>query len=599
LINGISGYTATAVGNGVHVSRTSAFAISVSGGDTEDALTVFQQNVANISLLPLQCIHNYTVKVSNYSNADEDDYYVRFAADDGVSGAGVWQETRSPSASPGLNAATMPIELVSLGSGIFELRRVAWEDRLVGDDDTNPHPSFVGSKINALFFFRNRFGALSGNNIIMSQAGDFFNFYANTALTVTDADPIDESVPTTRPVELFSATPVSQGFVVHASGEQFLVSSASDALTPATIRIRTISRYEYDVTNDPADLGTTIGFISKSPVYTRVFEMETLGNEENPLMNDLSKLVPEWIPSNIDSVIGSAQNSLMSLASSTSDIVYLFSFYTEGANRLNRAWFKWQMSGKVQHQAIYNDVYWAVTKQQRSYVLQKINLIQSPATSTLLTKDGLRIDPRLDFWATNVAGTYLPLTDQTKIYLPYLHDDALQPCVITGNSNTTTPDFDDAGVIYYPDAQEDDGGWFVLIDNQDFSDRNLIVGYIYRYQIDLPETYYRVGDSQNITDFSAYLTIARIHFTLGLTSDVEFHVTPKGEDEYIYVGGVRRPNEYILGDISFVDRTDFTVPIYHKSNQYDLSVVSESPMPVSLIGAMWEGRYNPRTYTRR
>jgi hypothetical protein len=599
LINGIGGYAATPVGNGVNVARATAFSISVSGGDTEDALTVFQQNVSNISLLPLQCVHDYTVKVSNYSRADEDDYFVRFVADNGVSGAGVWQETRSPAVSPGLDATTMPIELVSMGGGVFELRRVAWEDRLVGDDDTNPHPSFVGKKINALFFFRNRFGALSGNNIIMSQAGDFFNFYANTALSITDSDPIDESVPTTRPVELFSAIPVAQGFVAFASGEQFLVSSASDALTPASIRIRTVARYEYDVTNDPADLGTTVGFISKSAAYTRVFEMETLGNEENPLMNDLSKLVPEWIPSNVDSVIGSAQNSLMSLASSQSDTVYLFSFYTEGTNRLNRAWFRWRMQGEVQHQAIYNDVYWAVTKQQRSYVLQKINLIQSPASSTLLTTDGLRVDPRLDFWATNVTGTYLPLTDQTKIYLPYLHDDALQPCVVTGNSNVSTPDYDNAGVIYYPEAQQDGGGWFVLIDNQDLSTRNLIVGYTYKYQIDLPELYYRVGEGQNITDFSAHLTIARIQFTLGLTSDVEFHVTPKGEDEYIFVGGVRRPNEYILDDISFVNSINFTVPVYQKSNQYNLSVVSESPMPVSLIGAMWEGRYNPRTYTRR
>ena len=599
LINGIPGFSAIGVGNGVFLTRASAFSISVSGGDTGDALTVFQRNVSNISQLPLQCVHDYTVKVSNYSAADEDDYYVRFVADNGASGAGVWQETRSPSVSPGFTSDSMPIELVSMGGGVFELRRVSWENRLVGDDETNPHPSFVGSRINGLFFHRNRLGVLSGNNLILSQAGDYFNFYATTALTVSNSDPIDEAMPTTRPAELYAALNVAQGFVVFASGEQFLVSSASDALTPETIRIRTIARYEYDIKNDPADLGTTIGFISKSPAYTRVFELETLGEDDNPVMNDLSKLVPEWIPSNIASVIGSSQNSLMSLASSESDTVYMFSFYTEGTERLSRAWFKWKLAGPMQHQAIHNDVFWAVTKQQRSYVLQRINLTQSPAESTLLTTDGLRVDPRLDFWATNVTGTYLPLTNQTKVYLPYLHDDALQPCVVTGNSNVSTPDYDNAGVIYYPTAQQDVGGWFVLIDNQDLSDRNLIVGYTYRYQIDMPELYYRQGEGQNITDFSASLTIARIQFTLGLTSDVEFQVNPKGEDQFSYVGGVRRPNEYIIGDISFVERANFTVPVFQKNTNFDLSIVSETPMPVSLIGAMWEGRYKPRFYTRR
>jgi hypothetical protein len=101
-----------------------------------------------------------------------------------------------------------------------------------------------------------------------------------------------------------------------------------------------------------------------------------------------------------------------------------------------------------------------------------------------------------------------------------------------------------------------------------------------------------------VTDFSAPLTIARIRFTLGLTSDVEFAVTPNGSSAYSYTGGVRYPNEYILNDISFVRRADFSVPIYQKNDQYTLTVQSSTPVPVSLIAANWEGRYNPRFYKR-
>jgi hypothetical protein len=597
-LNTIAGVTATAIGSGVHISKTAAFSISVSGGNTGDALTVMQDTVSNISLLPLQCAHGYRTKVVNTAAADEDDYYVTFQANNGVSGAGVWQESLSPSVSPGFTAASMPHQLRNLGGGVFELGPVAWENRLVGDDLTNPQPSFVTKKINSMFFFRNRLGVLSGNNIILSQAGDFFNFGAQTALSVTDSDPIDESVPTTRPAELFAIRPVSQGLILFSPGEIFLLASSVEALTPSNVRVRSLSRYEFDPLNDPCDLGTTSAFVTKSPAFTRVFEIETLGNDENPVVTDLSKIVPEWIPATIDSVIGAGQNGLLSLSSVGSRLAYLFSFYTEGTQRLNRAWFKWQLPGDIQHQVVDADVFWAVTKQQRSLVIQRINLTQSPSTSTLLTSDGLRVDPRLDFWKTGLTGTYDPVSSSTKIYLPYLHDDSLTPCVVTGNSNSSTPTYADAGVIYYPTVASDGGGWYVTVPNADLSASNIIVGYTYDFKITLPQLYFRTGDEQNITDFSAPLTIARINFTLGLTSDVEFSVQPKGSSEYIYTGGVRYPNEYILNDISFVRQAGFVVPIYQRSNQYELTIQSSTPFPVSLIAGMWEGRHNPRFYKR-
>ena len=52
-------------------------------------------SVQDVAQLPLQCKHGYIVKVAN-SEADEDDYYVKFEADNGVSGAGSWEECVRP-----------------------------------------------------------------------------------------------------------------------------------------------------------------------------------------------------------------------------------------------------------------------------------------------------------------------------------------------------------------------------------------------------------------------------------------------------------------------------------------------------------------------
>lgn len=594
---GVSGLTATAIGPGIFLSRTSTFSITVNGGLTGDALEAFQQTVPNVSKLPTQCQDGYVVKVSNTSG-EEDDYYVEFVADNGTSGPGIWEETVRPDVSPGLDPATMPHELVRMPDGSFEFRQATYEDRLVGDNTSNPMPSFVGGTLQQLFFYRNRLGVLTANNVILSQAGDYFNFFGQSALTTVDSDPIDITTSTTKPASLRSVVPVAQGLVLLSSGEQFLLTSSTDSLTPGSVTIKSIARYQYDIDNDPADLGVTTAFITKSPSYTRVFEMETLGNDSSPFVNDISKIIPELIPSTVDQVVGSGQSSLLALASSSSRDVYLFQFLSDGQRRIKESWFQWKLSGTVQHQAIENDVYWAITKQQSSYVIQKINLIQSPSTSTLQVTDGSKVDPRLDMWKTN-ATTALSGSD-TKVYLPYVHDSSRQLRVVIANSTLSGPDYSNSGTIFTPTTiAQDGGGWYAVIPSRNLTTENLVVGYTFDYEVELPRTYYRTGDEQSVTDYTAYLTVARMKFNFGLTGDVTLRVTANGRPDWETQAGIKKLNYYKLNDIPFSAEGVFTLPVHQRSENFRVSVFSDSPFPVSLISMMWEGNYSPRFYTRR
>ena len=74
-------------------------------------MRAFQDQVDNVSQLPIESVHDHTVKVINTA-AKEDTYFAKFVADDVVSGSGYWGETRDPAQSPGLDAATMPHTLV-------------------------------------------------------------------------------------------------------------------------------------------------------------------------------------------------------------------------------------------------------------------------------------------------------------------------------------------------------------------------------------------------------------------------------------------------------------------------------------------------------
>ena len=246
----------------------------------------------------------------------------------------------------------MPHELVNPSTNTFTFQKITWTARKAGDDTTNSHPSFVGGKIEQAFFHNNRLGFLSKDNVSMSQTSDFYNFYHITAQTVTDADPVDLSCSAIRPAALHGVIPTTQGLVLFSKSQQFLMGSASGILTPSTTTIRTISNYEMDTEVDPVDMGTNINFLSKTPAYTRVFGMVTRGQDENPQVLDVGRVVNEWIPAGIDTFIASPQNQFLAMSSQSDNKVYFYRTYNDGKENLVEAWFNWELMGTVQAMAV-------------------------------------------------------------------------------------------------------------------------------------------------------------------------------------------------------------------------------------------------------
>ena len=123
------------------------------------------------------------VEVIN-SVADEDNHYVIFKGTNGRDGEGTWQECAKPGRKIRFARNTMPVALIRTADGNFRLTELDgtsytisgdsyevpyWDDALVGDETTNPEPSFVGKAINKMTFFRNRFVFLAEENIILSR----------------------------------------------------------------------------------------------------------------------------------------------------------------------------------------------------------------------------------------------------------------------------------------------------------------------------------------------------------------------------------------------------------------------------------------------
>ena len=570
--------TVTKYDDALHLDGgTTEFKITASGGANNDKLHVVQDIVDNVSELPFNSVHGRTVKIIN-TESQYDTYWAKFVAEDGTSGRGYWEETVDPTLSTGFKPETMPHELINPSTNVFTFRQISWTPRKVGDDITNPHPSFVGAKIQQAFFHNSRLGFLSTDNVALSQTQDFYNFYAISAQTQTDSDPVDLSCSAIRPAALHGVIPTTQGLVLFSQNQQFLMASGNGILTPSTTTIRTISNYEMDTNVDPVDMGTNINFISKTPSYTRVFGMVTRGQDENPQVLDVGRVVNEWIPAGIDTFIASPQNQFLALSSQSDDKIYFYRTYSDGKENILEAWFNWQLMGNVQGIAVDSDDMYTVTKQGDQFTLSVASLSQSPSDAIIVNNDGSKINPCMDLYTTasNAAADKKVDWDSTnrfsKCYIPWNNVTGLSPVIVI-KGTTATGQFTESGFTATPTVVTDDGDPYFKVEGKNLKDEedNVIVGWKYDLDVILPRTYVRTDERQKSTDYTATLTVARMKFAVGLSGVMGFKLKSTGtrQGEKRYIGYDLDPlSPLVVGDlnwveedISYVDRDQIKVRI--------------------------------------
>ena len=600
-----------------------AFTITAKGGIGNDSLEVFQDDVVNVTKLPAESYHGHHVEILN-SDDSADNYYVQYVAYDEKFGRGYWEETVALDVSPGLDAATMPHRLVSTGVNAFTFEQIPWSARGAGDDNTSPIPSFIekdadGSataagefKITSTFFYNNRFGILSNDNIIFSVSNDPYNFFVKSALTQIDSDPIDINVASIRPVVLSDVLPSPQGLMIFSERQQFQVFTTDGSiLTPTTTTVRTLSNYEMNTNIPPVDVGTTAAFVSNVSGYSKLFSLQLRDVEQNPIVVDISKNVLQWIPETVDQLAVSPQNSVIVLVDRDTSYLYIYRYYNNGEKDLFQAWIKWQLPGTIQTAKILNDSLIIVSQHEDEYSIGRITLDEIPTGDVVATATGINGNPCLDMATRPVSpdpGTvdavvYDSANDLTKIYVPYTPIDDKEAMMLltvpTADDGTDSEIDADAG--YYATAIErtelgTNYRYFEVKGNfTDYAD-GIVVGYPYEFEAILPKFYFR--RDANTTDFTATLTVSRAKFSIGRTGAVTFKLKASGSNEWRNVQHTADADYYSADSNPVKDERQFTVPIHQRNTNFELKVTSNFPYPVSLVSMMWEGNYSPRFYRR-
>ena len=185
LDSALTGFTIARNGPVLHIKKNDGSNFSIDGSDTQGdtKMTIIKDTVQRFTDLPTVAPNGYVVEVKGDEDTNFDNYYVKFVTNNGGTfEEGQWEETIEAGIKFKFDYATMPHILVRQADGNFRFAKVdgdtytissvdytlpKWGERTVGDIISAPDPSFIGSKINNVFFFRNRLGFLAGDNVIL------------------------------------------------------------------------------------------------------------------------------------------------------------------------------------------------------------------------------------------------------------------------------------------------------------------------------------------------------------------------------------------------------------------------------------------------
>jgi hypothetical protein len=602
------GVSVEIIGNGLFISSGSSFTIEARGGSVNDSIVVIQDTVQNISKLPENCKDGYIAKVANTEEAEADDYYVKFVADNGNAGTGAWEETAAPGITAGFNYDTMPHALVNNRNGTFTFRRLdtsdplgnSWVDRQVGDDTTNPMPSFVGQTITNVFFYRNRLGFTTNENVVLSQPADYFNFFVNSAITISDADPIDIAASDVKPAYLNHVLPLQKGVILFSESAQFMLFTDSDQFSARTAQLKKLSSFECSPIIAPVDLGTSVMFTTGSAAHTRAFEMVIQDETVPPKLLEQTRVIPEFIPNDVSIVSNSPQTGIVTYAKAGDDTLYNYKYYDSGTQREQSAWYTWTLVGNVYHTVYTAGNFYTVTNQGGSFILSRHELLVDTNSSRSYTVGTGEVGSPLTtsrWFEAALDNMYIPsggeisydsTNDESSVTLPYNIINSGSDLVLVVLSGT------DAGYVKPADSVSSN---VAVFENINLTSVNFAIGYKYITEVELPTYYYSVQQGQY--DVNGDLRIARMNFELGVSGPMEFHLSSPQIDDYIqYESGMAVDSESFNTVPSKLYKS-VMVPIHRKNTKYTLTIKIPDPFTATLVSASWDGRYDTKRHVRR
>ena len=609
-------------------SDGSDFSITAQDSQGDTQITVVKNSVQTFSDLPRISPNNFVVEVKGDDTTNFDNYYVKFVTSNGETfGEGQWEETLKAGITYKIDEATMPHVLIRKADGNFIFAKAdggsytansttyylpTWKDRTVGDLDTAPSPSFIGTTINNVIFFRNRLGFLADDNIILSRVSEFFNFFPETVTTVVDSDPIDAAASNTKVSILKHAVTMGEQLILFSDQTQFVLSSSSDALTPKTANVVVATEFESSTAASPVGSGRSIYYLTKKGSFAGVREYITQEDVAIKDAADITIHIPKYIPSNIFKLaVSTSEDVLVLLGSDNQNKLYVNRWlYGDDFSKVLNSWssFTFNSNKKILNASFVDtDLYLVVATSSGTY-LEKIpfetNYKEPDAEfeyhlDSKITEEKV-ITLSLSFNATNNETTWqLP-------YKTYANMVIVGRSIGAGESASTYIPNPNTGVTTLKPGQvvpstttNTNGSTNTITSPGDWRQAKVIIGEPY-------EMHYRFSQ-QRLTDNSTgrsggsemiggRLQMHHFYIKYEDTGFFKVEVTPENRDTstYNFTGQLLGAASSTIGQINLETGT-FRVPIMSRADRVEVDVKNNTFLPTQLSSAEYEARFHMRS----
>lgn len=577
-ISGVSSVTAN--GSVIKIVMSSDLSVTVSDSISNTALGVVYKDVNYITDLPARCFNGHRVKVKGDIELSQDDYYVKFVTKNSAAfGVGSWEEDIGYGITTTLDNTTMPMRITPTftGSSItaYTIDVATWTNRLVGDLNTSPNPSFVGKKINDVFFYKNRLGMLTDGSILFSESDEYFNFFRTTVLTLLDGAPIDVGIAHTKVTTLKNAIPFQEKLMLFSNETQFVL-QGTDLLTPKTVNISPVTEYEKKDAGNPIALSNFLYFTYSRGNFTGAYEYYVDSSSETYDAVDLTAQVPAYLPSSVYELIGSSnENTIIGRDASTNDL-YVYRYFWTGKDKIQSSWSKFTFANNITGIGVIESTLYLITYDGTNQNLETMDLSPRQADTGKTYK--ILLDRRIA--SSTLGRAYNSATKLTTVTsMPY---DPVNSVVYTA-----------AGSRYA--ITRTSATAFTV--NDDLSSTDFFVGREYDMEFEfstpsLKQPTERGGRSTS--DFTKQI-LRNGAVEYSETGHFTVEVTPQYRDTYSYAFNPSSLGaDSVIGSL-VLDDGSFRFPIHSKHDDVTIKLKSSSALPMKILSAEFENFIHARS----
>ena len=573
-------------GSTIYIKNTTTdFTVTCEDGFNNNAMVAIKGSLQKFTDLPTNPrINNFLVEITGDNTSGFDNYWVKFVAgaDDAT---GVWKESIAPGVLLGLDATTMPHQLVREADGTFSFKPSTWTDRKVGDIASNASPTFVGKSINDVFFFQNRLGFLSDENFIMTETGKYFNPYRTTVVSLLDSDPVDVSAATNKVSILTHAVGFNKQLLLFSRQQQFIVDS-TDIMSPKKVPIKPSTDFFVNTKARPVTAGRNVYFSVDKGLWSSVREyFADLNNITNDA-TDITSHVPTYVPSGIVKIAAGTNEDVLALLSELDRTkLFIYKYYFSGNEKLQSSWstFTYAAGGQILNCDFIKSILYMVVSRADGVYLEKVDF--SVGATVQGEPFRVHLDRKVQIPTTSLSFSngYTTVAPEAIGYTP----EGTSYMVVTKGGGGIKP-----GQLATVDLSSG------IRLKGDYTASGITFGqkYNFKYQISPLAVRMTIGNVAKTADTEGRTQIRKIAFNHANTGYYKVLVTPiaRATSTYVFSGKVLgTPSALIGGDDLATGR--LVASVMSQNTTVKISVESDMPLPVSLFSADWEGFYVKRS----